>query len=515
MEPENRYYDPFIKPLLDRPDSTYRHTPLSGAHPYSYWDNYRTVMSDPDLLPSRPALSMDDPKRRQLDPSILLIGNLARRYKLRQRSQSVNFSSLILQHMAWAGLTNEMIHTHGLVRMLWWGLEAENSLLFPVTEVARHSINAAFSLGTTINEVVGVVPPDELTDSGLRKIRKRSEVMRALATSNVSRSMREKQMQLPEKRGHFSAKANADSEKAVSPLVPTASTADELRAEVDGAFARLRSLSSVIIPRGKSAPGHDQFLESIEFPQVDPVSKEYPTVGKHVSRVLAIGGDMGLRVVKLEASLKALEDKKEDSASLDTLRHRIRKLDDDFRAWLEAPGRPKEPVEHMLDEQISFFSSPPLLATEAREYEPLQAKDHEFWPRYPMMLLDMVPKTRELSVPDLADAKESVRVCQMLLKTLLEVRAQPLPWALDRLAPNAAQDLIPHVPAITDPRKGGRLNPNNVRTRMLSEAMIDELVKAWIEWPFKPSTLELELASESAAAGGEGTEAADSVLLEQ
>ena len=66
-------------PLLDLPDSNYRFSPLHGAHPTEYWPNYQKVLENPDLIdPPRTSLPVTDPARRQIDTSILLIGNLAR-----------------------------------------------------------------------------------------------------------------------------------------------------------------------------------------------------------------------------------------------------------------------------------------------------------------------------------------------------------------------------------------------------------------------------------------------------
>ncbi|KAG9983463.1 hypothetical protein KCU98_g6073, partial [Aureobasidium melanogenum] len=79
LEPDERYLDPFIKPLLDQKDSTYRHTTLSGAAPKGYFDTYDKIFND-HLLPARDPLSVHDPRLREPNNSLLVIGNLVRRY---------------------------------------------------------------------------------------------------------------------------------------------------------------------------------------------------------------------------------------------------------------------------------------------------------------------------------------------------------------------------------------------------------------------------------------------------
>ncbi|KAK5125266.1 hypothetical protein LTR85_000942 [Meristemomyces frigidus] len=586
MEPEEKYFDPFIKPLLDQPGSTYRYTSLSGAHPARYWDTWKTVMDDPNLLPPS-ALAPQDPRRRQFDPSVLVIGNLARKYQdTSRRGNSVHYSIMILQQMALAALRGDMVHRDGLVRMLWWAPESEAYLAFPNTEVFRHNLNATLSMGVTMNMVFGIKPPAESGGVYHQSARKRSLAMNTMLASRIERSMLDKGMQRPESRdflipiedgipsaepakdsstwdadgaakprraGKAKASAGEEAEQAdeqanerptgqrkhpsnlamtqrvlegreleiVNPLIPTISTVHELRAEVADARARVTTIIDFGLT-GKSGlrylPATEVgLLQSLSYPQCGALAGSFAPTKARVS-CIAIASDMTLRIVKLEASYKMLADSGEDKASLDVLRDEIVGLGDEFESWLATQSRLKDQGGNIVDSQIAFFSSPPLLALDAREYEPLKAESHEFWPRNDLMLVDMVPKVRDLSVPDLATAGDSVKVAQMLLKALMEARAQTLPFTFERVAPNAAQDLIPQVPAITDPRQGGRLNPNNVRTRMISESMIEGLVKAWAEWPFKPSTLELELAAEnfgSASEPAEGSKDAESVFSEQ
>ncbi|KAF2207370.1 hypothetical protein CERZMDRAFT_91799 [Cercospora zeae-maydis SCOH1-5] len=52
------------------------------------------------------------------------------------------------------------------------------------------------------------------------------------------------------------------------------------------------------------------------------------------------------------------------------------------------------------------------------------------------------------------------------------------------------------VPAITDPRKGGRLDPKHMKVRQLTSEMLEGLIKAWFEWPFKPDGWELNFRAQ-------------------
>jgi len=149
------YYEPFVKPLLEKRGSKYRHTTLIGAHPREYWDNYRQIFEDKDLV-GRPALSLDDPKLREIDTSILLTGNLWRKYAIMHKTNYADHSTLLLQHMTWAGLTNDIFQRSGLVRQLWWAPDDTKRSIFPTTIRGKRSYDLGLTMGASITEVAGV-----------------------------------------------------------------------------------------------------------------------------------------------------------------------------------------------------------------------------------------------------------------------------------------------------------------------------------------------------------------------
>jgi transcription factor 1 len=67
---------------------------------------------------------------------------------------------------------------------------------------------------------------------------------------------------------------------------------------------------------------------------------------------------------------------------------------------------------------------------------------------------------------------------------LFTVPSQSLPEALDKLQHGASQ-IMGDCPALTDPDRGGRMNMKHFRVRMLTSEMIEQLVRAYREWPFK------------------------------
>jgi len=513
----------------------------------------------------------------------------------------------VLQQMAHASLTNSLVHRDGLVRMLWWYPESDKSLVFPTTEVWRQSFQAGISLAANITEVAGTTLPGQ-SDKRAFKLH-RIPFWEDIMARRVRQTMREKGMSPPEHRPLLAPDEQNDTpiSEVISPLDAVSHTVKELSEEVDAAFSLLQLLRETY----KTSPPSQAYLNmkarspklantntiwtvrmtplgpelKFDFPQVLPATEaRLDLLAANFAggpRRLAAHVELALRTIRLEATLKELEEGQAESGSevmgqkaglsgrhpeasvaehasrvegsasatlatevqsgdvandsstqpndkqnggesshqtrgssaeLDELRKRILLLDDEHMVAMAQRGDIYVRVAiELIDEQISLTSPTPILLRDRREYEPLKAEATEFWPRAEMTLLDMVPSGRDISVPDLVDVQESQKLAYEIIRRLFLKKASPLATALDRLGPNAAQDLIPMVPAITDARKGGRLNPNRMKARMITDEMLAGLTKATVEWPFRPTTLELELMS--VGGGAESATDADAGVL--
>ncbi|KAK0305110.1 hypothetical protein LTR01_006968 [Friedmanniomyces endolithicus] len=502
MEPEERYFASFIKPLLDKPGSTYRHTTLIGAHPREYWPNYAKVLSDAELAPCTPLLA-GDPALRELNPNVLVIGNLGRQYKVAARARSVNFGALILQQFLHAALTNQLFHRSGLVRMMLWVPEAEKYTLFPTSEVYRRSLNVRLGIGSSLTEVVGSVDLYDTADIFYARRRRRPPELEAILAQRAQRRMDDLGVQVPPGRALLYDRPKPGDSKLLSPFETAISTWQELEAEIATTKARLAEVRQ--LDRGDRRKGNptqkqqreEGMLRGMKYPQCEASGQTFIGSGNNVAWI-AIWADLGMRVLNLEVALRQLEEKGEDPATYERVRDRILKLDRDLDTIATSESlKMAEFAQRVVEQQQACLMEPPITALDARAYEPLKATPRDFWPNSEMMLLDMVPKPCDLEVEGLASKREMSKLCETFCRSLLESTTRTLPEALDRLAPNAARDVIPMVDIAKDPRKGGRLNPHRIRVRMVSDELIEGLLKAWVEWPFKPSLTDLVLASES------------------
>lgn len=526
MEPEERYFEPFIKPLLDQPNSAYRHTLLAGAHPEKYWDNYRHIFAEADLLTPRPALDKDDPRKRQRDPSLLVIGNLARQYKRSIPMRSVHYSSLVLQHFTWAALMNDLFHTNGLVRCLLWMPESEKRLILANNTQATSGFNMGLEVGASLCEVAEVqsVNDSRVTYFVRAPSHERDTALDLAGTRAVAKRMEEAGMKIPEGRETDEYKAAM---AAKEEDLPRADLFSNLATSVSDLSQRIKlveaqiKLTSDKRPRGKrqstwairradlkdSLPSTFRWPENLQRGNRD-IRLFTPALRDWFGPVL----DAYLAMISLEGSYSAVASAHPTDPALPALKSEIIALSAEAEDLIDRQNTNARPELYSLAEELQAFSAtPPVLSYDRRPYVPLRAQPQDFYPLYNLTLLDLVPKSENMT-SDIADAREARTTCYELIKYVSTLRTGSLTQALDRIAPNAAKDLIPMVPAITDARRGGRLSPERMRPRMLTEEMVRGLTEAFLEWPFRPQSWELALGSGEAPAEkeieGEGVEGA-------
>lgn len=507
-----------------------------------YWKNFSTIMNDPDLYPAD-QVSYDDPRRKKFDPGVLLIGNLARISEGSRRAPGWHraTSHTLLQQLASATINNELIHRNGLVRMLLWAPESAKKHLIAFNEAQKATLNISLNMVSTITEVVGVTP---LAASIPHVSDFRGPAMERLVEDRVQQSMRDLQMHPPREvlRNYFKPEktppsissfdnevresdrdeettkkpggklrrrgkprlieeAPPDPDKFVSPWENPLASLQQLSMYLEAAEARAEELISrplekknqrLIRHKDKSQLAKDD----IEFPQCAAIAHRVAWLASTSTgrRRVVPRSDLYLQVWKLEVYLQDLKDKKEISTeTFESMKARIKVLGDKACALILSSTHHGTSSKAAFDHQISFFSTPPGLPRDRRSYEPLKADPKEFWPKGKMMLLDLSPKEVDFIVPDLATPHEHLSITQELLSNLLFSPASALGDAMDHIAPNMAKDLIPLMPSLNSPKKGGRFDPYNMKVSMLTEEMIRELIVAFVEWPFRPSTVALQL----------------------
>lgn len=379
-------------------------------------------------------------------------------------------------------------------------------------------------MGASITEVAGV----SRLETALRKSKMdspRAPEMDAFVAGRVKREMAERGQVIPEGREQPLAleptTLEDDFQAHDSITKTTCTTTDDLdkavkefKEHLETTGTVLKSLTSRKVGKRMSDMGteairnlyirHVRYQQSVDAIKSRPKERNFfAGMPSEFRAVVAV--DTTLRLVNLEANYAAVNEIKSNSNSnnpehsstaLSTLHDEILALNKTHAEFVEAnfsEGTMKV-VHTLLEDLISLSTTPPVIPRDRRPYEPLRAFPHEFWPQYDITLLDLTPRPADLSSPGIVDKLESAKACQEVIKIIFSSPAIPLTTALDRVAPNAAHDLLPLVPAILDARKGGRMDPSQMSVRMLSQEMMDGLMRAFLEWPFRPSSVDLALA---------------------
>ncbi|QIX00150.1 hypothetical protein AMS68_005667 [Peltaster fructicola] len=508
MEPDERYYKPFIAPLLEKPGSKYTYTSLKGAHLRQYWSNYEKVLNDPKLLPQRPPLPPDDPKLRQIDHSMLVIGNLWRTDKegLTQNRKGVNLAPLVLQHMLYGALSNDVFHRSGLVRMLWWMPESQLLEIQAPNTHRKRNLTTQFGAASDIVHLAG---SKSLEDLLFEQAGSNSSYFRPPGTTQVAWINAPNQAATPAvEREHHTVQEDPSDVEAFSDINPLATTCDSFK-DLDKAIQDYKDRFARL-PNYIRRPGRMKHVETDEplvYPQSlavhQPNAIPHELAAKYNSEALRIKSarflDMSLQLVHLEAEVAALSERYPDAPEAEKAKETVLQLGTELD-HLHTVGISEQlaiRLNILLEHLLAIYASPRPLARDRRPFEPLKTDEFDFWPDPRMALIMMTPATHDFTIPGEINGKEVTQIFKQVIKQMQVLGyGSFLPAVLNNLAPNAARDLIPQVPAITDARKGGRLNPNKVRSRTLSDEMLAGLAKAYIEWPFRPSSLELLLAAE-------------------
>lgn len=499
LEPDKTYLQPFIKPLLDRPNSAFTHSALSGANPNSYWATYDEIF-DGKLLPKREPLKENDPRLREVDYSLLVTGSLHRYYKNPlARTNHVNYVSMVISQMALASQTNTMFHAFGLVRMLFWTPPEVQTAVSPRTLSQKSALSLPIELATEMNVVVS---PNAEPDAPEREIpdRARNPRHERIVADRVLARMERANITLPKHRRspqHQAAIKRKNSGKAEPrphgwlPDIEMPLTPDQLRDEVKSLMTDVNNFVSIAVSRFRSTLANPnngaEELAAIKYDFADS-----QLGNKSPGETIRSGFYMDLtgRQLRVEREF-AIHASEFTATEQEFLKNEILTISDTLRETLDTINlHLRIRLRMFADEDRGLLLDPPTLQYDRRQSEPMVCKEDEFWPNYPMCLLDMTPRKENLA-SDITSAHEATAVMRDLAKSLWTRARDPIPHSLERTAPMAGHDLIRDTPIITDPLRGGRTNAMDITNRSLTSDMFRQLVVSYLEWPFRPSTVEL------------------------
>lgn len=371
--------------------------------------------------------------------------------------------------------------------MLLWCPQKDTTAVLPRTIVYRSKVSLSLELTCHVEEIVG---SDE-TARG--KQRKRDQSLELMSERRVFEQMRKSRVTVPAGRETeaykqvqeegMRAKDDEVEQNASGTSVPARSWHKELeylqQRFVAGDFAKAEGM----LPgnRGKNTTGARL---TPEYARLAELERNIKWVRK-----------------KTGATEQLLQEQAEIDA-LDTQAHNLPQEDPQQQAILQEMEERKERLQRRLDdtrspqtrddfeyfkhERKAFDHNPPLLMWDQRRADPLMAYSEEFYPGNGLCLLDIQP---EHSPPYPMTTAES-DVFSPLISALWQ-NGKVNVTTLDQIAPGAVDALVPKVPALTDPSRGGERDVRDLPISRLTPEMAYGLTKAWVDWPFKPDLVDL------------------------
>ncbi|KAK3319556.1 hypothetical protein B0T19DRAFT_432649 [Cercophora scortea] len=455
MEPDAHVYRPMLEPLLQRPGTVL--TTKSGI----VWSELNQILS-PEFLPHQTELDRScEPERND---TLLVVANLATHPKRRFRTFDSVTQLVLFQFMS-AIRNFNIFQKYGLVRMLVWVADSEESSLIPRCVQNRRRMSIEAELST--DWLYDVAGPDNA--SGWFQRDKNIDIE---SCQNVLARMRSNHIATPPGRETGLLKKvlahPGDEEMVVAGQQPPE-------------FERLY------------LPALAQHEEDFANAKIAARSPEY-------SRLLYLRHKVQWNDKRCASAFAHMQEAEQISRDLltatdDASRAAVAAREAAWNGKIERLNKDlcKEFLLHR--DNLRVFRQPqPVLSWDRRPCEPLRVEPTEFYPNIPCHLLDIQPKAMFPLLRDTgADSNHVADSFELILRSILATSKLSISMSLDRLYPGASEGIIPNCPSLRDPAQGGVPlgGFGEISSRALNEKQLIEIITAWEKWPFKPSFAEL------------------------
>ncbi len=491
VERDQDFFRPFLDPLLNKPDSRYVLAPqmvtLEGDE--DFWYQNRANM-DEGLLPLQRLCRPDESGLNERNNSLLLIANIAR-YPVKRHGSFNSLQHLMMHQLISAIRTHSGFQAYGLVRMLVWLVDSEKKMLLPRTVASRKKFTVQTEISADIQELAGA---QEL--AGLERREERIDEESAARVANSLDRLGLGKPREPQGAGEATTAAGSRLESVSSDIANARLSRiwlEEL-ADLDKRYDQgllnkyvdepvphmTNEAKTADKPKAKKLgklsgrPLTPEFVRRRELQQsVRTEAKDKSSVDKLLEEEAAWEG---LESLIGSDTLTQEEKQKQEK--------KHRESTERFRLHLERARKPlQKRFMYASDDWKAFRRHDPLLMWDRRPFEPIEVQSDDFFPNQKLALLDLQPKPLP---PAFRSSPKLYALFEYILSNLFIQPAQSIVQGLEQLGPGAAEALIPEVPALTDPRKGGRRNVEHLRVRMLTFEMLEGLTLAWDRWVFKP-----------------------------
>lgn len=424
LEPEDKLYHPFLDPLLKKRNSKYHYAPLDG---YDFTTYHRIWHED---LLGVPQTSISDAS--PLNPSrdsLLLVANLSR-YNSSLRKGVVHNPGFVIQQLINATWTRKMFQRYGLVRMLVWMQDEYKAHIIPRRVIYRKRQTLLLGSSADIQEVAGAGNPHSTQrDPAIDFLRSRTEKSGNLIPE-ASNPLQSEYISNP-----LSPESNHDTKAQNSMLnKPRDGRYTDWRAELASLEEDLRK---GIFTQHKASTGPLKRQNTPQYAKLDQLRRKLKFVeqwqGKKVLLVDLVERSNKLERAVLEESLHE-DEKAQLRQEVEHLQREVTEKMNELRQAELAE------LTSNIDDRQAIRQDPPLLHWDRRLFEPLTTEPEQFYPQYPLALLDFQFR----STPYMAKSQEDADYAELFeafASALFINPGYPIKKALDTIAPGAGDAL--------------------------------------------------------------------------
>ncbi|CAE7210216.1 hypothetical protein PTNB73_09192 [Pyrenophora teres f. teres] len=495
LEPRLDKFDEFLRPLLDAPGSKYK---LVDKDPTAL-QTYRDMITD-GIFPNQTVLDPEDPKAQEPNNSLLVTGSLV----WDPRLPGMGFDSMAKQlfmHFATAIWSNDLFHAFGLVRTLLWVQQDDFSSTIAESVSNMHKANRLLELTQNINIIVKATRTARKLGKGSTGREPQYEIE---STVRALQAGRERGMELPLHRRDYIHAFAAHVEEASNGT--GISSSEQIQT-----YLKDRHQEG-LMGTGLLQEGFMDYYEQVQalekkYPDINfdlliskdgirrkkqvsitghPGEKELAKIvkssaniyaGRRIKVAVEKIADIGEAMYVLECKILGMKDGPEKDAAMAELE----KLNANWEQGMEglASNYYKAPTSE-VDERLAIRAPPsPRIQWDSRPFEPLTMRANEAWPQCQLCLISAEPIPKQPG--QTLDYPEWVHD---FVFGLYSQPSESINEALDKMQ-HGLSDIIDDCPSLKDPSKGGRLQMNHLRVRMLTKEMVHELIQAYQNWPFK------------------------------
>ncbi|KAH7558240.1 hypothetical protein BM1_05512 [Bipolaris maydis] len=492
LEPRFDRFKDLLEPLLNAPGSKYS---LIEKDPTEL-DTYSNMIAE-GVFPQQTIRDSRDPKAQEPNNTLLVTGSLVWDPAL----SGLGFDSMAKQvhfHLSAAARSNELFHAYGLIRTLFWMQQEDFGSSMADSISTMYKTNRFMEMSQKINVLVnGTQAPRRLGKGSSGR-----EPQYAIeSTIHALRRGKELGMELPPHRRDRIHEFAADVERISNGtgIMKSAEIQEYLHEQQLAGKSTIGLLSEGLIEHYETEKAIRQQYPDFIIPQGTAVSTrknkvpdDHPAkdqIRKYISDCAQINftqrlksqieaiADVGEAMYELECKILRMQDGSEKDAAMV-------KLEELNASWDE--GNKKLPLNYAraaateLDDRLALRAPPaPRVQWDSRPFEPLTMYSNEAWPTNRLSLISTEPlpqpTTRNHDYYDwLHD----------FIHGLFANPSDAIPEALDKMQ-HGLRDIMEECPSIRDPDKGGRLQMDQFRVRLLTPEMITEMLDAYMNWPFK------------------------------